>query len=107
MELKVGDAVYTAEFDRQNIDLTATNRGGKIHQQYVCAIHLGKCVREGDKKICLVKPIGVGVSTCSKKDQFVKKTGRKIAFTRAIMTFPRELRAQLWADYLKQEKIVA
>ncbi len=39
-----------------------------------------------------------GFSRCSKKDQFVKRIGRKVAFQRALefFDFNKEQRTQLW-----------
>ena len=41
---------------------------------------------------------------CSPKDRFDKKIGRKVAFKRAVAEFPKPIRSELWAAYLKRCK---
>ena len=39
------------------------------------------------------------VATCHPKDQFSRAEGRKIALTKVIASFPREIRRMVWAEY--------
>lgn len=39
---------------------------------------------------------------CSPEDNFNKRIGRKVAFTKALATFPRAERAEWWARYFEQ-----
>jgi len=43
--------------------------------------------------------LGHGVAHCSKQDQFVKATGRKIALTRMLEYFERSDRKVIWQAY--------
>lgn len=57
--------------------------------------------------ICAVKddqhrPLSFGLSACSKKDQYQKVTGRKVALTRAIRCFPKTDRRVIWSQYLNR-----
>lgn len=61
-----------------------------------CNIHAGPCTT---KKGPCITPSVMGVARCSERDRFCKATGRKIAFTRAISSQPRDVRAKLWAAY--------
>lgn len=40
-----------------------------------------------------------GAAACIPEDQFVKETGRKLALTRAIKHFTREVRGLIWQAY--------
>ena len=64
-----------------------------------CGIHHGVCPVK-------VRPCeaqqNIGIAHCSKKDNFRRWTGRKLAFTRAVAGFPRDIRAGLWTAYLQQ-----
>lgn len=42
------------------------------------------------------RPCGHGTAWCSRKDQFCKRTGRRIALTRAIAALPTEIRRAVW-----------
>lgn len=50
----------------------------------------------------LNEEIYVGTASCSKKDFPQKKVGRKVALSRALKTFDRETRKNIWEDYLKK-----
>ena len=63
-----------------------------------CYIHEGKCP-ENDRP-CGAPMDHVGETRCSPSDNFDPRNGRKIAFTRAISTYPKVLRAKLWVEYL-------
>lgn len=45
------------------------------------------------------KTLSTGYALCVMADNFVKATGRRIALTRALAGFPREVRAEFWAQY--------
>lgn len=44
-----------------------------------------------------------GLAVCSKRDNFNKETGRKLALTRAIERLSREERAAIWSTYLDRQ----
>lgn len=46
--------------------------------------------------------ISSGMATCAPSDNFCKSTGRRIAMTRALKSFPREERRAIWTTYLNQ-----
>jgi hypothetical protein len=45
-----------------------------------------------------------GEADCAPEDQYCKRVGRKVAFARAIATFTKAIRAQLWAAYKETVK---
>lgn len=49
----------------------------------------------------------IGIARCSKKDNFCKEVGRKLALKRAIsqLTLTKEERTKLWKDYQNRVKI--
>jgi hypothetical protein len=53
------------------------------------------------------EPVAVGAALRHPLDNFERRTGRKIAFERAVNSFThnKEIRFQLWRDYLKQVKV--
>lgn len=59
-----------------------------------CDIHYGPCLRPNG--ICLTPETKTGSSVCSPLDQWDTYVGRRLAFTRAIRTYPRPLRKALW-----------
>lgn len=68
----------------------------------VCTVHEGPCNISEDQ--CLTPCLG-GDAKCSPKDNFSRRIGRKIAFTRAIKQLPREQRQKLWIAYLAVVKV--
>jgi len=50
---------------------------------------------------CMIDKTVSGASYCSIKDQFCKETGRKLALTKAIKSFPKDERRQIWDQYFK------
>ena len=63
-----------------------------------CTIHKGPCLNQ--TRPCDTPGAITCWTTCSRLDNFVRYTGRKIAFGRAINTLPRATRTALWAAYL-------
>ena len=47
-----------------------------------------------------VKAVSKGKAFCTKNDQFVKATGRKVALRKAVASLPREQRVEIWSSYL-------
>lgn len=47
----------------------------------------------------------MGAAFCSPHDNFDRRIGRKLAFTRAIADFPREQRRELWREFLQKCKV--
>ena len=46
-----------------------------------------------------------GRAVCDSRDEFVKRIGRKIALKKAVATFPRETRKQIWDGYISQAHV--
>jgi hypothetical protein len=70
----------------------------------VCTIHAGPCAAK--VRPCDTVGSVSGQARCSRLDNFDKAKGRKLAFSRAISSFPRPLRAELWHDYLIQTGVL-
>lgn len=49
--------------------------------------------------------VATGVAAKNPIDQFQKKVARKVALTKAIKNFPREMRSVVWEKYLKGHKV--
>lgn len=64
-----------------------------------CTVHLGLCTEK--KRPCNTKDSITAFALTSRKDNFDKAKGRKLALSRALTIYARELRAELWAEYLK------
>lgn len=71
-----------------------------------------KVDRAGHSTIAVVIPASVdrsfsagrGLSSCAPGDQYCRRTGRKLAFTRAISHLPKDVRAELWAEYWRRHR---
>ena len=63
-----------------------------------CTIHLGDCTKP--TRPCETKGAHTGIAKCSPRDNFNRYIGRKIAFTRAVQSYPRTVRMALWDAYL-------
>lgn len=76
-----------------------------------CTVHSGPCERlkPPSPPLCLVKGQMTGTAICGmfNPEQFVRATGRKIAFTRAVKSLPRNVRAALWTAYNTKIGILA
>jgi len=48
--------------------------------------------------------VGIGFAYCSKKDQFNKAKGRKVALRKALERFSKEDRTLIWEEYFKHVK---
>ena len=46
----------------------------------------------------------IGTATCANGDTLRKATGRKIALARALQSFDRTTRSDVWAEYFKHVK---
>jgi len=44
----------------------------------------------------------IGSTRCSRRDQFEKSKGRKIALTAALSSLSKDMRSDLWAAYWKK-----
>lgn len=82
----------------------------------IVVLHTGECPRPrklivGKKQPCRIATGDAaeyrGVAYLNPKDQFSVAEGRKVAFTHAIASMPREQRARMWAAYYKQVKMPA
>lgn len=90
--------LYVAHFHHENWswDMLANWRT-------ICTVHYGPCAAK--TRPCNTPGQNTGQALCSVRDNFCKATGRKIAFGRAIATFPRPVRTLLWREYLRQSGI--
>lgn len=75
-----------------------------IHRSTTCTIHEGKCANKA--RPCRTPGMVSGTARCSVKDHFCRFTGRKMAFGRAIAGFPKQVRAALWRDWLRQSGVL-
>ena len=55
-----------------------------------------------EKKEDALKVISTGTAQCSKRDNFQKEAGRKIALARAIKDFSQEERTEIWKKYFSR-----
>ena len=46
----------------------------------------------------------IGVTLCSKKDNFCRETGRKISLARAVDNLDRDFRKEIWGAYFNRSK---
>lgn len=69
----------------------------------ICTVHEGKCA--SNKRPCGTALASNGVAHCSRKDNFNRPKGRKVAFERAIAGYSTEARTQLWAAYIKRSRL--
>jgi len=70
----------------------------------VCSVHQGRCA--SNARPCGTPDTLTGTAKLSKHDVFCRATGRKVAFTKALASLPRELRRALWQSYLAQHPVV-
>ena len=63
-----------------------------------CLVHTGPCIlTHAEPRHCIN---GLhGEARCSRKDNFVRAVGNRLALTRAIETLPISTREALWAAY--------
>lgn len=67
----------------------------------VCTLHRAPCAAH--TRPCHTHHAVYGIAYCSKNDNFCRFTGRKIAFTRAVANFPRDVRTQMWNAFWENE----
>ena len=48
--------------------------------------------------------VACDVAVCSPSDNFSRRAGRKLAFTRALSTIPRDQRSMFWTEFHLNEK---
>lgn len=68
----------------------------------ICTLHRAPCPKKA--RPCGAHDPLMGVAKCSLLDNFVRWTGRKLSFTRAISSLPREVRKALWQEFFRNEK---
>jgi len=92
---------YKAHFYHSSMN----NLGVRLWPRTECRLHLDPCVLT--TALCTAQPAGVGIAVCSRRDEFRKATGRKIALSRAMLDLgiERATRAKLWEDYLEQVRL--
>lgn len=62
-----------------------------------CTVHIGDC--KLSKRPCETPGAHTGLAKCNPIDNFVRWKGRKLSFTRAIASYPKQVRALLWDEY--------
>ena len=63
-----------------------------------CLVHTGDCLfTQGSLKYCVKGQIGT--AKCSRKDQYSRRAGAKLALARAIQSLSQEIRQQIWRAY--------
>ena len=69
----------------------------------ICSIHHGPC--RTAKRPCDTPFTTLGYANCSPRDNFSRRTGRKLALGRAMIThgISKPVRTELWQDYFMQE----
>ena len=55
-----------------------------------------------DSEKDLWTPMLEGRASCSKDDQFNRRTGRRLALTRALKGLPRDFRKEVWSALLEK-----
>jgi hypothetical protein len=105
MVLKLGDVVWHLHFHRSEAesDESRALRGlSPLLWDFVtsCTIHTGPCVlRNIQPRYCINGT--TGIAKCSKRDQFVKRAGAKLALSKALRltTLDKKARKALWDAY--------
>ena len=91
MKVEIEGITYDVRWYHTNNHIQGKNRKGSLTE---CMI-----LERIDEQ--LIEIVGQGVAKCSKKDNFCKATGRKIALARAIKeNFTKEGRKIFWDAYL-------
>ena len=68
-----------------------------------CLVHTGPCIlTTAEPKYCVNGR--VGRASCSKRDQFVRSVGNRLALTRALEHVPPATRRQIWQAYWQRVK---
>lgn len=96
--VKVGDRESRICFNHSKEEKTLVNKDGV--EEKVAHPYKTKCfITDGKAKD---KVLGMGVSICSKRDQFNYVTGRKLALGRALKAadFTKEERQEVWEEFL-------
>lgn len=106
MRLDLGPGnIWMAHFHRPTYPSAASVRAMGRQQDsrplVICYLHPAPCIRAS--RPCDTPNMFKGMAICSHLDQFVKSTGRKIAFTRALAKtkLSRAERALMWREYFK------
>jgi hypothetical protein len=74
--------------------------------QTICTIHPGPC-QYSNQRPCGTPDAMVGVAFCSRKDNFNRVTGRKLALARAMNpAYDIRLRTGIWGAYLHATGII-
>ena len=87
MRYVINGVTYVAHFSH-----STETTGKKPRRMTKCRIHEGNC----NGNPCTIPPYGEGITFCSRKDKFHGGEGSKIAFSRAIQHYGRNVRALLW-----------
>jgi len=98
MVLRTESGIWVAHFSHSR----QSESYSKIRATTSCWMHEGACQRN-EKGQCLISKRWSGQAQCSVSDQFVKATGRKLAFSRAVSTLPIQTRIRLWDSFLNQD----
>lgn len=93
MVLNVDGRLYTAHFSHR--------KDTRERWLTKCVIHADRCRAKDCAALFHIGVPGVGVAVCNPVDQFSKKKGRIMSLTRALHSFPREVRGSVWSAYFK------
>jgi hypothetical protein len=93
MILTVGEVQWKLHFH------TEFAQAGELWDVVVkCVIHSGPCIlSHTEPRYCVNGPLGS--ARCSKKDNFNRRVGNRLALTRAISGLPVETRKLIWKAY--------
>lgn len=97
MRLQIGDHEYMVHFTHLVDEDKLWNR------TTICSVHEGKC--KTNSRPCETENMSHGMAHSSRKDNFNRPKGRKIALERALATFPVGVRRLLWIEYAKKARL--
>jgi beta-mannanase len=80
---------YYVDFQHENHTQDAPGLFETPESSTTCTISIGEEV------------VNRGKATLCRKDQYCRATGRKVAMTRALKSFPKQVRKEFWATYFK------
>ena len=66
----------------------------KVHGMTLCTISY-----RGEMDGLKIDKYLIGFSACSKRDQFNRKVGRKVALQRTLQPLDKKIRTEVWKEY--------
>jgi len=64
-----------------------------------CALHSGPCILSQKEPVHCVNTALEGEAKCSKKDNFNRRVGNRLALTKALKNLPLVTRESIWRAY--------